>query len=151
VPTNALLVACVVPILLCLFIFWRPDSLARVTAFAVLGIYIAFQAVVLAALRQRVRGWRPAGLWNLGPAGIVVNVAALAYGIFAMFLLARPGDADTFLDRWIVVIGAILVLGTGLAYMLIAKPYDHSEGVPEGDAVEVADQLRSLREQSPAG
>ena len=60
-------------------------------------------------------------------------------------------DGEGFLDRWIVVIGAILVLGTGLAYMLIAKPYDHSEGVPEGDAVEVAAQLRSLREQSPAG
>jgi amino acid transporter len=151
VPTNSLLVACLVPIALCLFIFWRPDSLARVTAFAILGIYIAFQAVVLAALRQRLRGWRPAGWWNLGSDGMVVNVAALAYGIFAMFLLARPGEAGTFLDRWIVVIRAILVLGTGLAYMLIAKPYDHSEGVPEGDAIEVADRLRSLREQSPAG
>jgi hypothetical protein len=106
---------------------------------------------VLAALRQRLRGWRPAGLWNLGSAGMAVNVAALAYGIFAMFLLARPGAGDTFLDRWIVIIGAILVFTTGLAYMLIAKPYDRSEGVPEGDAVEVAAQLRSLREQSPAG
>jgi amino acid transporter len=151
VPTNALLVACLVPIALCLFVFWQPDTLARVTAFAVLGIYIAFQAVVLAALRQRLRGWRPAGLWNLGSAGMAVNVAALAYGIFAMFLLARPGTADTFLDRWIVVIGAVLVFITGLAYMFIAKPYDRSEGVPEGDAVEVADQLRSLRQESPAG
>jgi hypothetical protein len=35
--------------------------------------------------------------------------------------------------------------------MFIAKPYDHSEGVPEGDTIEVAAQLRSLREQSPAG
>jgi hypothetical protein len=78
-------------------------------------------------------------------------VAALAYGIFAMFLLARPGTADTFLDRWIVVIGAVLVFVTGLAYMFIAKPYDRSEGVPEGDAVEVAAQLRSLRQESPAG
>jgi hypothetical protein len=68
-----------------------------------------------------------------------------------MVLLAWPGDADTFLDRWIVAIGVVLVLGTGLAYMLIAKPYDHSEGVPEGDALELAAQLRSLREQSPAG
>jgi amino acid transporter len=151
VPTNALLVACLGPIALCLFVFWRPDSLARVAAFAVLGIYVAFQAVVLAALRQRLRGWRPAGLWNLGSAGMAVNVAALAYGIFAMFLLARPGEGDTFLDRWIVIIGAILVFITGLAYMLIAKPYDRYESVPEGDAVQVAAQLRSLREQSPAG
>jgi amino acid transporter len=62
VPTNALLVVCVVPLAIALFVFWRPDSLARVTAFAVLGIYVAFQAVVLAALRQRLKGWRPAGV-----------------------------------------------------------------------------------------
>jgi amino acid transporter len=145
VPTNALLVACIVPIVICLFVYWRPDSLARVTAFAVLGIYLAFQAVVLAALRQRLRGWRPAGLWNLGRWGIVVNIAALAYGIFAIILLAKPTDADNFLDRWIVIIGATLVIVTGLAYMFIAKPYDNSEGIPEGDAIEVAEQLRRLR------
>lgn len=142
VPTNALLVACLVPVVICLYVYWRPDTLARVTAFAVLGIYIAFQAVVLAALRQRLRGWRPAGPWNLGRWGIAVNVLALAYGIFAIFLLAKPVEADSFIDRWIVVIGAALVLVTGLAYMLIAKPYDKSRGIPEGDAVEVADQLR---------
>ncbi|WP_175483989.1 APC family permease [Modestobacter sp. DSM 44400] len=51
VPTNALAVVCVVPILIAPFVFWRPDTLARVTAFAVLGIYVAFQAVVLAVLR----------------------------------------------------------------------------------------------------
>ena len=61
VPTNALLVACVIPILICVYVFFFPDQLPRVTAFAVLGIYIAFQAVVLAALRQRLKGWRPAG------------------------------------------------------------------------------------------
>jgi len=142
VPTNALLVACLVPVVICLYVYWRPDTLARVTAFAVLGIYLTFQAVVLAALRQRLRGWRPAGAWNLGRWGIVVNIAALAYGIFAIILLAKPVEADSFLDRWIVVIGAALVLVTGLAYMLIAKPYDNSEGIPEGDAVEVAEQLR---------
>jgi uncharacterized membrane protein len=118
---------------------------------AIWWIVIVGCGQMLVALRQRLRGWRPAGLWNLGSAGMAVNVAALAYGIFAMFLLARPGEGDTFLDRWIVIIGAILVFITGLAYMLIAKPYDRSEGVPEGDAVQVAAQLRSLREQSPAG
>ena len=56
VPTNALVVACVVPILICLYVYVDPNQLPRVTAFAVLGIYIAFQAVVLAALRQRIKG-----------------------------------------------------------------------------------------------
>jgi amino acid transporter len=145
VPINALVVVTVVPMLICLFVFWRPDSLARVTAFAVCGIYIAFQSVVLAALRQRLRGWRPAGLWNLGGWGMVVNVAALAYGLFAIYLLIRPGDAETFLDRWIVAIGVGTVLVAGLLYLAIARPDQHSDGVPEGDAIEVADHLRQIR------
>jgi amino acid transporter len=145
VPTNALLVVCVVPVLICLFVFWRPESLARVTAFAVLGIYVAFQAVVLAALRQRLRGWRPAGVWNLGPAGFVVNVLALAYGLFAIYLLVRPGDTGSFLDRWIVAIGLAIVAGTGLLYLVLARPDRHSAHVPEGDAREVAAQLQQIR------
>ena len=152
VPTNALLVVCVVPVLICLFVFWRPDSLARVTAFAVLGIYVAFQAVVLAALRQRLRGWRPAGLWNLGAAGLVVNVLALAYGVFAIVLLLRPAPGtETFLDRWIVAIGLAVVAGAGLLYLVLARPDRHSTHVPEGDAREVAAQLHQIRRDASAG
>ncbi len=145
VPTNALLVVCVVPLLIALFVFWRPDSLAKVTAFAVLGIYVAFQAVVLAALRQRIKGWRPAGLWTLGRWGMTVNVVALAYGIFAMVLLLRPADAETFVDRWVVLIGLVVVLGSGLLYLLLARPDRASQDVAEGDAIEVAAHLREIR------
>jgi amino acid transporter len=152
VPTNALVVVSVVPMLICLFVFWRPDTLARVTAFAVLGIYISFQAVVLAALRQRVRGWRPAGLWNLGRAGFAVNVLALAYGVFAMVLLIKPAPGtETFLDRWIVAIGLVIVAGTGLLYLLLARPDRHSDGVPEGDALEVAGHLQQIRASAGTG
>ena len=150
VPTNALLVVCVVPVLICLFVFWRPDTLPRVTAFAVLGIYVAFQAVVLAALRQRLKGWRPAGVWNLGGAGLAVNVVALAYGLFAIVLLLQPADAEAFLDRWIVAIGLVVVAGTGLAYLLLARPDASSTHVPEGDAVEVASRLREIRQRAGA-
>jgi amino acid transporter len=148
VPTNALLVVCVVPVLICLFVFWRPDTLARVTAFAVLGIYVAFQAVVLAALRQRLKGWRPAGLWNLGRWGLLVNVVALAYGVFAIILLLQPADTDAFLDRWIVLIGLLVVGGTGLAYLFLARPDRHSAEIPEGDAREVAARLQQIRRQA---
>ena len=132
--------------LICLFVFWRPDSLARVTAFAVCGIYISFQAVVLAALRQRLKGWRPAGLWNLSSWGLLVNVLALAYGLFAIYLLIRPGDAGAFLDRWIVAIGIAIVAGSGLLYLVVARPDRHSDGVPEGDAIEVARHLQQIRQ-----
>ena len=37
----------VIPILICLYVYADPNQLPRITAFAVLGIYIAFQAVVL--------------------------------------------------------------------------------------------------------
>jgi amino acid transporter len=148
VPTNALFVVCVVPVLIALFVFWRPDTLARVTAFAVLGIYIAFQAVVLAALRQRLKGWRPAGLWNLGRWGLAVNIVALAYGLFAIILLLQPADTDVFLDRWITLIGLVVVMGAGFLYLLIARPDRNSGDVPEGDAIEVAAQLRRIREDA---
>jgi amino acid transporter len=150
VPINALVVVTVVPMLICLYVFWRPDTLARVTAFAVCGIYISFQAVVLAALRQRLKGWRPAGLWNLGRWGLAVNVAALAYGLFAIYLLIRPGDTGVFLDDWIVAIGIAIVAGSGLLYLLVARPDRHSDGVPEGDAIEVARHLQQIRESRRA-
>lgn len=146
VPTNALVVVCVVPVLIALFVYFQEDILARVTAFAVLGIYVSFQAVVLAALRQRLRGWRPAGVWNLGSAGLVVNVLALAYGLFAIVLLIKPAPGtETFLDRWIVAIGLAVVAGSGLLYLVLARPDRHSSHVPEGDALEVAQQLQRIR------
>ena len=146
VPANALMVACVIPILICLYVYAFPDQLPRVTAFAVLGIYIAFQAVVLAALRQRMKGWRPAGDWSLGKWGVVVNVAALCYGIFAMILLLKPPPGtEAFMDKWVVAIGLVIVVGSGLLYMAIARPYQYSDDVGEGDAVKVAEMLRSMR------
>ena len=146
VPANALMVTCVIPILICLYVYAFPDQLPRVTAFAVLGIYIAFQAVVLAALRQRMKGWRPAGDWNLGKWGMVVNVVALCYGVFAMILLLKPPPGtEAFMDKWVVAIGLVIVVATGLLYLAIARPYRHSDDVGEGDAIEVAEMLRSMR------
>jgi hypothetical protein len=136
--------------LIAVFVYFRPDTLAKVTAFAVLGIYISFQAVVLAALRQRLKGWRPAGLWNLGGLGLLVNVLALAYGVFAIVLLLQPADTDVFLDRWIVAIGLVVVAGVGLVYLLLARPDRHSADVPEGDAREVAEHLRQIRRDASA-
>lgn len=151
VPRNALIVTCVLPAVLCLWVFFEADSLPRITAFAVIAIYLAFQMVVLASLRQRMKGWKPAGTWRLGSAGIVINVLALVYGVLAMILLAWPGDASLgFLDRWIVLIGLAVVVGTGLAFMLIAKPYNGSDA-PEGDAIEYANQLRSIGAGQRAG
>ncbi|WP_111721234.1 APC family permease [Homoserinimonas sp. OAct 916] len=143
VPRNALIVACLVPILICLIIYFGPEGLInQVTAFAVLGIYVSFQSVVLASLLARFKGWKPAGQFSLGAWGLVVNIVALAYGITAMFLLAWPGTSGEFLSDWIVLIGLVLVVGTGLIYMAIVRP-GRNLSLPEGDAVEIAEQLRN--------
>src|SRR3712207_9541118 len=96
---------CALPILLiCLFVFWRPDSLARVTAFAVLGIYVAFQAVVLAALRQRLKGWHPAGRWNLGRWGTAGERVGLPLRRFADRPRPPPARAGEVLRPLVLVL-----------------------------------------------
>lgn len=145
VPRNAMIVACFAPMIISVWLFFKPESIAQVTAFAVLGIYVCFQMVVLAALRQRIKGWRPAGAWSLGRAGLAVNVLALIYGLGAMVLLAIPGDPSLgFVDRWIVVLGLTVVVVVGGLYMVLARPYGSSDA-PEGDAIAVAEQLRQKR------
>jgi amino acid transporter len=144
VPFNALVAVNVAPVLIFVFVYFSPDSLVRIAAFQVLAGYAAFQMVVFAALRMRLRGWRPAGAWTLGRYGLVVNIAALAYGILAMVLLAAPtGDASTsFVDRWVALIGFLIVAAVGLVYLLVAKP-ERKSTAPEGDAIDIAARLRA--------
>lgn len=130
---------------ICVWVYFQPDNLARITAFAVIGIYVSFQMVILAALRQRLKGWKPAGEWTLGSWGMLVNVLALAYGIGGIWLLAQLADSATFIDRWTVLIGLALVIGSGLIYMTIARPFGHSDA-PENDAIEYAKRLNLSRE-----
>ncbi|MGE3193487.1 MAG: APC family permease [Microbacteriaceae bacterium] len=142
VPARALVVACVIPIIIAVGVYFNASLLVQVTSFAVFGIYWSFQSVVLAALRQRFKGWKPAGPFNLGVWGWVVNIAALAYGLFAMFLLARPGESGDVGVDWIVLIGFGVVFVVGLLYLLIARPTSKSDAA-EGDAIEVAEKLRA--------
>lgn len=140
VPDNAMMVSCLLPVIICVWVYFQPDSLARITAFAVIGIYISFQMVVLAALRQRLKGWKPAGEWTVGSWGIIVNILALAYGLCGIWLLAQPAEGASFVDRWTVLVGLAIVIGSGLLYMFITKPFGRSSA-PENDAIEYAQKL----------
>ncbi len=135
VPPFALGVAAAVPALIVLGSRISEDALTRIISFAALGIYIAFQMVVLAALVARLRGWRPAGRWSLGRWGLPVNVIALLYGIAAMVNVSWPRTPDVrWYDNWIVLLSATVVVAGGLVYMLVARPYRRGEA-PAGDAV----------------
>jgi amino acid transporter len=137
-PPAALGLAAIVPAFLVLIDKLIEGGLVKIVSFAALGIYIAFQMVVLAALRARIKGWKPGGQYSLGGWGMIVNVIALAYGLFAIWLLVRPYGVEewSFFDNWIVGISAGLVILLGLAYMVIARPHEKSDAMA-GDAVPV--------------
>jgi amino acid transporter len=120
-PPGAVAVAAIIPALITLM---PTATVARIITFAVVGIYISFQLVVLAALIARRRGWKPSGAFTLGSWGSIVNAAALVYGVAAIVILSdkTPPYGDGFIDRWLVPISAGIVALVGLAYLLLANP-----------------------------
>ncbi|QKW11149.1 amino acid permease [Streptomyces sp. NA04227] len=135
VPGYALLVAAVIPALIAFASLLSTDALTKIVSFAILGIYASFQMVVLAALRARLKGWKPSGEFTLGRWGLLVNFGALAYGIFAIINIcwARTPEVAWY-DNYVVLLCGAVVLGTGLLYMVITHHYGRGEA-PAGDAI----------------
>jgi len=128
-------VAFVVPAAIVLASWISSNALAKIISFATVGIYLGFQLVVAAALRARLRGWRPNGPFSLGPWGLPVNVLALAYGVGAIVNLAWPRTPGTpWYDNYIVLVSAAVVAAVGVVYMVVRRPYLRGEA-PAGDAV----------------
>jgi amino acid transporter len=151
VPPGALTVAVVVPSLIVLGSRISEDALTKIISFAALGIYLAFQMVVLAALVARLRGWRPGGKFSLGRWGLLVNVLALAYGIAAMVNLAWPRTPDVpWYDNYIVLLSATIVVVVGVLYMVLARPYRHGTAA-HGDAVRTRVAAESAPLEQAAG
>jgi amino acid transporter len=135
VPPYTLLVAAVVPALVVGVSRFSEDAIVKIVSFAVLGIYLGFQMVVLAALRARVKGWRPAGSFTLGRWGLAVNVAALVYGVAAIVNMVWPRTPDApWYDDYLVLLSGVVVVGAGLVLMAVLRPYRHSDATA-GDAI----------------
>ena len=69
VPPYAMVVAASVPAVIVLGSMVSEKALTSIVSFAILGIYLGFQMVVLAALRARLKGWVPSGPFTLGSLG----------------------------------------------------------------------------------
>ena len=135
VPGYALLTAAVIPALIAFGSLVSADALTKIVSFAILGIYGSFQMVVLAALRARLKGWKPAGEFVLGRWGLLVNAGALAYGIFAIINIAwARTPEDPWYDNYIVLLCGGLVVVTGLVYMFTTHHYGRSDA-PSGVAI----------------
>ena len=124
-----------IPAVIVLGSYFSANAVVKIISFAAVGIYIAFQMVVLAALRARLKGWVPSGKYTLGSWGLPVNVAALAYGVIAMVNLAWPRTPDVpWYDNWIVLLSVVIVVGVGVVYMALHPAADRSDA-PYDDAI----------------
>jgi amino acid transporter len=134
VPSFALVVSGVVPAaIVCLGLFMA-DAVATIVGFAAIGIYVAFQMIVIAALIARAKGWRPSGQFSLGGWGPLVNIAALIYGVGAIVNMVWPRSPDAaWYINYSMILTTVVVMGAGFLYMLLAKPYDKGTA-PAGDA-----------------
>ena len=66
VPVRALVMSGIVAaIIICLGLFF-PNAIGVIVASAIIGIYAAFQMIVVGALAARLRGWIPGGKFRLG-------------------------------------------------------------------------------------
>jgi amino acid transporter len=138
IPAKALWVSGAVPALIAVSALWLQNAIATIISFASVGIYIAFQMIVIAALVARVRGWRPAGAFSLGSWGWPVNVAALAYGLSAIINMSWPRSPnDPWFSNYGVIVTSLGVLALGVVYMVVGRPYDKGRA-PAGDAHRLA-------------
>ena len=134
VPANALLVAGAIAAAITLSALWLQDAIATIISFAALGIYIAFQMIVVAALVARARGWRPGGAFTLGAWGWTINVVALAYGLGAIVNMAWPRTPEApWYSNYGMIVTTTAIMALGGLYMLLAKPYDRGNA-PASDA-----------------
>jgi len=134
VPVAALLTAAVLGAAIALCGLWLQNAVSTIISFAAVGIYIAFQMVVLGALYARAQGWKPAGPFTLGRWGLPANLLALGYGIFAIINMLWPrSPQDPWYSNYGMMVTTVAVLVLGTLYMVLARPYDHGNA-PAGDA-----------------
>ncbi|MDI9976811.1 amino acid permease [Rhodococcus sp. IEGM 1307] len=135
VPPYALLFVAVVPGILIVGSAVSTDALTKLISFGAIGIYIAFQMVVFAALRARVKGWIPNGKYQLGKWAMPVNIGALVYGVAAIINISWPRTPDAaWYDNYIVALLCAAVIGSGLLYMVLARSHNNGTA-PFGDAI----------------
>ncbi|HEX3808878.1 MAG TPA: amino acid permease, partial [Rhizomicrobium sp.] len=138
VPVRALVLSGIVAAAIVCLGYFFANAIATIVNSAIIGIYVAFQMIVLGALAARFRGWKPGGQFKLGGWGVPVNIVALAYGVGAIVDMAWPRTpASPWYINCAMSVTWLFIIGLGALYMLAARPYDHG-AAPAGDAWKLA-------------
>jgi amino acid transporter len=128
VPIGAVVVTTVIACL-GLLLGLHSAAIGSVITFGTAAIYVSFLMIATAALVARLRGtWVPGGHVQLGRAGPVLNVLAVAWLAFETVNIAWPRESLAPVGApWYQVWAAPLVLAligaAGLAYLVAAKPH----------------------------
>ena len=109
-------------------------QIARVTAWATAGTYVAYQMVVFGGLVKRAKGWpKDKAYFNLGRWGWPVNIIAFVYGVFMIINLSWPRQSTSWLDTYIVMLslGVVVVAGAVVYAIQRARGIDLSATIHE--------------------
>ncbi len=134
VPLYSLLVAVIIPVVLIIGSLISSNALTKLVSFGSVGVYIAFQMVVLAALRARINGWVPRGKYRLGLWGMPVNIGALVYGVAAIVNLCWTREpCRPWYDDYISLLMSVTIIGLGILYLALTRAHTKSDA-PHADA-----------------
>ena len=103
-------------------------AIGSVITFGTAAIYVSFLLIATAALVARLRGtWVPGGHVQLGRAGLVLNVLAVAWLTFETVNIAWPRESlapvgAPWYQVWAAPFVLALIGAAGLAYLVAAKP-----------------------------
>jgi amino acid transporter len=104
------------------------SAVGTLISFGTAAIYVSFLLTATAALIARLSGrWVPAGHVQLGRAGLVINVLAVAWLAFEAVNIAwprksiAPPDAP-FYQVWAAPLMLGAIAAAGLAYLVLARP-----------------------------
>jgi amino acid transporter len=126
VPSNATLFTAFAALLVLALSYvdlGRVNVNALVVSYAVVGIYLSFQAVVAARLLAGLKGFAPRkgpGVFSLGAFSAPVAIAALAYGIAMIVNLCWPRPADS-VAAWLTLASALAIVLPGLGIVLFRR------------------------------
>jgi amino acid transporter len=102
-------------------------AVGSLIAFGTAAIYVSFLMIASAALIARLRGtWSPAGGFALGPFGLPLNIAAVAWLAFETINIAWPRESlappgAPFYQVWAAPLVLALILVVGLAYLAFGR------------------------------
>jgi len=126
VPGNAILFSAAAALMVVAASYVDVGSVnmnALVVSYAVVGVYLSFQAVVAGRLVAGVRGWRaapPAGHFSLGRWGVPVSALALVYGVAMIVNLCWPRPADS-VASWLTLLAGLAIVVPGVVIVLTRR------------------------------